>query len=235
MRRLLSLTCLIATVVAATYFRLNTNENTRLNVGDALISTMGLFKATLLQSRCTLSIETFNGNNAYDKVGNYTSGNYSGNCNFLNITKGKVVTDNNFTYMEAGTNDYLISTILTLDDLGVIRLIGTYYPPENSNEGVQLSDEVTITTFQTTRTHIYSVSQLAVNFLSTLGPINNQRNWTYEIGTGQLDIYNYNDPGLGVHYSYSQFIINNSYIGDFNRAPFPGAIFPNITYQPRCL
>lgn len=39
-----------------TYFRLNTNENTQLKVGDTLISTLGLFKATLLQSQCVLSI-----------------------------------------------------------------------------------------------------------------------------------------------------------------------------------
>jgi hypothetical protein len=56
MRRLLSLTLLILTVTAVTYFRLNTNEDVRLNIGDSLISTMGLFKATLLQSQCTLSI-----------------------------------------------------------------------------------------------------------------------------------------------------------------------------------
>jgi hypothetical protein len=56
MRVLLSLAFLIITVSSATYFRLNTNEQIRLNVGDSLISTMGLFKATLLQNQCTLSI-----------------------------------------------------------------------------------------------------------------------------------------------------------------------------------
>ena len=56
MRVLLFLALLITVTLSATYFRLNTNENIRLNVGDSLISTLGLFKATLLQNQCTLSV-----------------------------------------------------------------------------------------------------------------------------------------------------------------------------------
>lgn len=56
MGRLLSLAFLILVVYAATYMRLSTNEQVRLSIGDSLISTLGLFKATLLQSQCTLSI-----------------------------------------------------------------------------------------------------------------------------------------------------------------------------------
>ena len=47
---------------------------------------MGLFKATLLQNQCVLSIEQFDGNNAYTKLGNYSSPDYSGNCNALVIS-----------------------------------------------------------------------------------------------------------------------------------------------------
>ena len=129
MRRTISLAFIIITAYAITYFRLNTNENIKLSVGDSLISTLGLYKATLLQNQCTLSIETFNGNNGYNKVGNYTSSNYTGNCNYLNVSEGRVVTDNNFTWMYVG-DSFNLSTILTIDDWGVIRLIGTYRLPD---------------------------------------------------------------------------------------------------------
>jgi hypothetical protein len=63
----------------------------------------------------------------------------------------------------------------------------------------------------------------------------NQRDWVFYTNLGQLNIEQYNDAGLSTHYSYSRFTINNSFIGDFLLTPFPGAIFPNITYWPRCL
>ncbi len=137
---------------------------------------MGLFKATLLQNQCTLSIETFNGNNAYNKVGNYTSGNYTGSCNFLTVANGRIVTDNNFTYMTAGSNSYNQSTILTIDDIGVIRLIGTYFPFDGS---AQVSDELKITTFNTSQNYFFPISQLAVTFIDSFPQVNNQRDWIF--------------------------------------------------------
>ena len=151
----LSLSLLIITTLATIHFRLNTNEVTRLNVGDSLISTLGLFKATLLQTECVLSIETFNGNNGYNKVGNYTPDTSPGNCNYLDIIQGTVVTDNNATYMTVG-NNFNLSTIMTIDDLGIIRLIGTYQLPDFKN---QISIEFNVTTFLTTQKYIFAKSQ----------------------------------------------------------------------------
>lgn len=56
MKTHLFLVFIVVGAYCATYFRLNTNENTQLSAGDTLISTLGLFKATLLQSKCVLSI-----------------------------------------------------------------------------------------------------------------------------------------------------------------------------------
>jgi hypothetical protein len=56
MRQALSLALLIITVSGVTLFRLNTQETVRLSVGDSLISTMGQFKVTLLQTQCMLSV-----------------------------------------------------------------------------------------------------------------------------------------------------------------------------------
>jgi hypothetical protein len=80
-----------------------------------------------------LSISTFNGNNGYTKIGNYTSSNFTGNCNYLTITDGQVVTDNNSTYMYVGPS-YNLTTVLTIDDLGIIRLIGTYQLPDYQHQ-----------------------------------------------------------------------------------------------------
>ena len=129
----LFLAFLIFTAQSTTYFRLNTNENTKLSPGDTLISTMGLYSATLLQNLCMLSISSFNGNNGYTKVGNYTSPNATGNGNYLTITDGQIVTDSNSTYMYVGPT-YNLSTIFTIDDYGVMRLIGTYQLPDYVNQ-----------------------------------------------------------------------------------------------------
>ncbi len=84
MKSYLFLVFLLLSTYCETYFRLNTNENPKLNVGDSLTSTLGLFRATLLQSKCMLSIEYFN-NTAYNRVGNYTSPNVTTNCNSLTV------------------------------------------------------------------------------------------------------------------------------------------------------
>jgi hypothetical protein len=125
MKEAVLMTLLLIITSQVTLFRLNTNENTKLNVGDALVSTLGYFKATLLQTGCTLSISMIK-NSAYVNVGNYTSQNVTGNCKSLTISDGVVVTESNTTYMYVGGIGYNLSTILTIDDWGVIRLIGTY-------------------------------------------------------------------------------------------------------------
>ena len=192
---------------------------------------MGLFKATLLQNQCLLSIENFNGNNGYTKIGNYSSPDFTGNCNSLVISEGRVATDNNSTYMSVGTS-FNISTILTIDDWGVIRLIGTYQLPDFRN---QESFELNVTTFQTNHTYVYTGTQATVGFAVRFGPILNQRNWEFSTFLGQFDIVQFDNPGLSVSYAFSSFKLNNSLIYDFPKNTFPAAIFPNITFTPRCV
>lgn len=132
MHRQILLPLLLIITHSAVHFRLSTNENNRLNVGDSLISTLGLFKATLLQNQCLLSIENFV-NTTYTKIGNYSSPNVTGNCNYIAVQNGQLVTDNNSTYLYLGAS-YNLSTILTIDDVGVIRLIGTYQLPDYQNQ-----------------------------------------------------------------------------------------------------
>lgn len=98
MSKIVLFSLLIIITLQATQFRLNTNEVTKLNVGDSLISTLGYFKATLQQTGCTLAISSFKGS-SYINVGNYTSLNVSGNCKSLTIIDGQVVTESNTTYM----------------------------------------------------------------------------------------------------------------------------------------
>lgn len=57
MQKHLFLALVLITTHAAVYFRLSTTENiVKLNAGDTITSTLGLFKATLLQNQCLLSI-----------------------------------------------------------------------------------------------------------------------------------------------------------------------------------
>jgi hypothetical protein len=54
---------------AVTNFRMSTLETTRLYVEDTLVSTLGLFRATLIRNGCKLSIEAFGANDNYTKIG----------------------------------------------------------------------------------------------------------------------------------------------------------------------
>ena len=141
------------------------------------------------------------------------------------------MTDNAFTYMYVGPA-YNLSTILTIDDWGVIRLIGTYQLPDFRN---QISQELTIKTFESKATFVYPVSEISINFVTSFPEVNNLRNWQYFTSFGQLDILNLDNPGIKVSYSYSALTIKNSQILDFNGDFFPTTIFPNITFPPRCL
>ena len=145
-----------------------------------------------------------------------------------------MATDNNFNYLTVGTS-FNISTILTIDDWGVIRLIGTYQLPDFRN---QESLEITINQFlqtnQSYQTYVYTASQAEQGFNLKLGPIVNKRSWEYSTFFGQLDILHINNPGLSVSYSYSYFKLNNSLIYDFPKNTFPSTIFPNMTFGPRC-
>jgi hypothetical protein len=149
---------LVQLLTAAELFRLNTNEVARLNAGDALVSTLGYFKATLLSKNCTLAISSFSDNNTYVSAGNYSSPNVSGDCQYLTVVDGAVVTDSNQSYMRVGSG-YNLSTILTIDDWGVIRLIGTY---QLSNFKDQISNEMVVSDFQKNSTFVYPTSQLSV-------------------------------------------------------------------------
>lgn len=173
---------------------------------------MGLFKATLLQNQCVLSISKFDGINTYSKLGNYSSPDYNGNCNALVISEGRLATDANFTYLSVGTS-FNLSTIFTIDDSGIIRLIGTYKLPDHKN---QESIEYTASNFQTNNTYIFSGTQLsAPGFGFSFGPLANKRRWEYEVTFGQLDIFQIDNPGLVAILSYSGFKLNNSLIYDF--------------------
>jgi hypothetical protein len=127
MKNIVLVSFLLIITLQVSQFRLSTNEVIKLNVGDYLVSTLGNFKATLQQSGCTLAISTFK-SPSYVSVGNYTSPDVSGNCKSLSIADGAIVTESNTTYMSVGSG-YNLSTILTIDDWGVIRLIGTYQLP----------------------------------------------------------------------------------------------------------
>lgn len=164
-------------------------------------------------------------------MGNYSSPDFSGNCNSLSISEGRVATNNNSTYMTVGSS-FNISTILTIDDWGIIRLIGTYQLPDFRN---QESFEFNVTSFTTTHTLFYPASQKSVSFADKFGPIVNDGSWEFATFLGQFEITQINDAGLFVGYSYSSFTLNNSWIYDFPGNTFPATIFPNISFPPRCV
>ena len=67
-----------------------------------------------------------NRSNGYDYKGDYHSTTFSGDCNNLQIKEGRIETDNGSSYLTVTNIDYNYSTIFTIDDEGVMRLIGTF-------------------------------------------------------------------------------------------------------------
>lgn len=66
-------------------------ETNTINSGDSIVSTLGLFKATLVSSGCGLRIDLFNNStNKYDNKGVYTSSLFSGNCTSLTVKEGRI-------------------------------------------------------------------------------------------------------------------------------------------------
>jgi hypothetical protein len=62
----------------------------------------------------------------------------------------------------------------------------------------------------------------------------NTKNWQFSASLGQLEIIQFDNPGILITYSYANVVVRNSIIEDFNGNTFPNAIFPNISYGPRC-
>jgi hypothetical protein len=84
------------------------------------------------------------------------------------------------------------------------------------------------------QTYIYAATEMSVSFMNMFDSIVNERNWMFSAQAGQLSISQSDNNAITVSYSYSTFTINNSQIVDFNGNTFPAAIFPNVTFQPRC-
>jgi len=70
--------------------------------------------------------------------------------------------------------------------------------------------------------------------MNVFNTLTNLRNWQFSAALGELRISLAENNGISVSYSYAGFLMNGSRIMDFTGRTFPAAIFPNITYQPRC-
>jgi len=68
----------------------------------------------------------FNDTNlTYVVKGTYKPNNITADCAYLKIQEGNMVTDTGIQYLYVGPS-FNTSTIFTIDDNGVMRLIGTY-------------------------------------------------------------------------------------------------------------
>ncbi len=71
-------------------------------------------------------------------------------------------------------------------------------------------------------------------FLDDLGTITNRNDWRFTVAFGELAIFKAQNPEISLDFSFSRIFIENSQILDFNGDSFPGAIFPDIKFPPRC-
>lgn len=70
--------------------------------------------------------------------------------------------------------------------------------------------------------------------MTRVAPVSNKRNWKYIAEFGQLTIYFAENPAHKLDYVYSSISIKNSQIFDFSDETFPGILYNNITFSPRC-
>lgn len=105
----------------------------RILVGDTLISTEGIFKATLQQSGCSFKVEVFE-NEQYTQLGVYSPGPTITTCNSLSILGASAIlyTDTNQVFLSPGVVTCNISNFL-IDDNGVFRL--SCLPANQLNNG----------------------------------------------------------------------------------------------------
>lgn len=164
MKSLFYVVFLIAISQSITHHRLSTNQpnDKILQVDESIISTLGLFKAVLKKIKCTLTVMAFNNvTNKYDYKGDYLSSVFTGDCNSLQIKDGRLETDTGSPYLTVTNVDYNHSTIFSIDDQGVMRLIGTYI---QENRVDIVSNETVIDQFKTNNKYVKSFSQLVVAF-----------------------------------------------------------------------
>lgn len=234
MKQLFYMAFLIAYTCCVTHIRLSTNSvnDKVLLPEDSVISTLGLFKAVLKKSKCALSVMAFNNRtNLYDFKGDYYSELFTGDCNQIHIKDGRLETDTGSRYLSVENLDYNYSTIFTIDDEGVMRLIGTFI---QDNRVDIVSKQKVISNFKTTNKYIRAYSELAVMFSDRFDAIENERRWKFIAEYGQLTVYFAENPAIEMNYVYSSFTIRDSRIYDFDNQTLPGTLFTNITLEPRC-
>lgn len=76
---------------------------------------------------------------------------------------------------------YNLSTIMNIDDYGILRLLGTYQEADFQH---QVSHEFNVTTFKTTQKYIFPVSFIQVYFNTPFPEITNERDWVYYTNFG---------------------------------------------------
>ena len=117
---------LFISVKCSIYHRLDSNGQNTLNAEDSLASTFGIFRITLKEADCKLSVQRFDKNERrYKNIGDYQSPSFNANCKNLTISNGTILTNTNATYMAVNNANSNFSTILTIDDEGIIRLVAT--------------------------------------------------------------------------------------------------------------
>lgn len=135
---------LITIAQALQKFRLSSLDSFQLTPNNTIVSTLGNFRCGLRKTGCKLAVDIFdNATSKYTSKGNYSSTLYTGDCEYLNITDGKIVTDTGATYLNVTGISFNYSTTFTIDDEGVMRLIGTYIPASfiNMVSSVRTIDE----------------------------------------------------------------------------------------------
>ena len=186
--------CIFLVVVGhcVTNFRLDTTGTSRLNVGDSIISTLGHFRATLTKANCSLQVLSFSQTQKnYESKGKLTISNRVNECEYMEIIDGMLRTNDNITLAQVLAVSYNHSTVFTIDDQGVFRLISTYVKP---NIVDLVSTSLNFTEFQTQPKFLRSVSQLSVQFTDTFTAVENERKWKFVAEFGQLTIFFSENP-----------------------------------------
>jgi hypothetical protein len=120
---------LVVIVQAVECAKLNgflSRELSAMNINDTIVSTLGHFKATLINPKCRLQIEEFL-EGIYTTMGYYDSPNSQGqDCRFLsfNLSVGSLVTSEQYQF--AFVKGPCESMLFTIDDTGLVRLTCVY-------------------------------------------------------------------------------------------------------------
>lgn len=201
----------------------------QLKEGDEVLSTLGMFKISLISNDCSLNFYQFKeSSQAYEPMNNKYSGNYQGSCQWLTIQNHQVITDTGRSFLALPVDNYT-RTYLIVDDTNTLRLIGIKTP----SLGLPAVDfaEVKFSNYSQSSQFIKVLEAFETVASKFTTPITTQ--WIFYFTQSTLTISTVNNS-LTQSFNLTNARFSQSGFFDPNNETFPYTVFDGMIYGNLC-